>query len=119
MEKLKYERFNNSDNVVTIDLHNGYTVIAVSGWQPKDRNYITTLFLKDNSVDTWNLIEQAESLEFQASNKTINSAILKLVSTYLAEGFFDSYIDRCEYEMKCFEKGNDLFETERMVDDNV
>lgn len=119
MEKLKYERFNNSDNVITIDLHNGYTVIAVSGWQPKCRNYITTLFLKDNAIDTWSLIEQAESLEFQANNKTINSAILKQVSIYMADGFFDSYIDRYEYETKCFEKGNDLFETERLVGSNV
>lgn len=119
MEKLRYERFNNSDNVISIDLHNGFTVIAVSGWQPKYHNYTTTLFLKDNTIDTWNLIEQAESLEFQANQKTINSAILKQVSTYLADGFFDSYIDRYKYETECFDRGNDLFEAERAVDVNV
>lgn len=119
MEKLKYKRFNNSDNVITIDLHNGYTVMAISGWQPKYHSYVTTLFLKENTIDTWNLIEQAESLEFQANYKTINSAILKQVSTYLTEGFFDNYIDRYEYETKCFDRGNDLFETERMVASNV
>lgn len=114
MQRLKYEKFNNSNDAITIDLHNGYTVIAITGFNAESRVYTTTLFLKDNTIDTWKLIENAENLEFHANQKTINSAILKQVSTFLHEGFFDYYIKRHEYEMKCFDVGNDLAESERL-----
>ena len=114
MQRLKYEKFNNSNEVITIDLHNGYTVIAVTGFDTENGVYATTLFLKDNTIDTWKLIENAENLEFHANHNTINSAILKQVSTFLQEGFFDYYIQRYEYEMKCFDKGNSIYEKERI-----
>ena len=113
-QRLKYEKVNNSNDVIKIDLHNGYSVIAISGWQPEKYIYITTLFLKNNTVDKWHLIEKAEKLEFKSNYKTINSAILKRVSTYLEEGFFDYYIERYEYEMSCFDIGNETIERERL-----
>ena len=114
MQRLKYEKFNNSNDVIMIDLHNGYSVIAVTGFDAKNRIYNTTLFLKDNTIDTWKLVEQADKLEFYANQNTINSAILKQISVFLEEGFFDYYIQRYEYEMKCFDVGNDLAESERL-----
>ena len=116
MQRLKYEKFNNSNEVITIDLHNGYSVIAITGFDVENKVYITTLFLKDNTIDTWKLIEKADKLVFHANNNTINSAILKKVSEFLMEGFFDSYIQRYEYEMKCFDVGNNLAEKERLGD---
>lgn len=115
MAKLKYEKYNNSNNVITIDLHNGYSVIAVSGYSIERELYTTTLFLKANSIDKWKLIEKAECLEFSATNQTINMAILKTVSKYLEEGFFDYYIKRYEYEQKCFDKGNEYFENKHYL----
>ena len=114
MQRLKYEKFNNSNDVIAIDLHNGYTVIAITGFDSENGTYTTTLFLKDNTINTWKLIEKAENLEFHANQNTINSAILKKVSEFLKEGFFDYYIDRYEYESKCFDVGNDLVESERL-----
>ena len=117
MQRLKYEKFNNSNEVITIDLHNGYTVIAVTGFNTENRVYTTTLFLKDNTIDTWKLIENAENLEFHVNHNTINSTILKQVSTFLKEGFFNYYIQIYEYEMKCFDKGNSIYEKERLGDE--
>ena len=117
MQRLKYEKFNNLNDVIMIDLHNGYTVIAITGFNTQNRVYATTLFLKDNTIDTWKLVENAENLEFHANHNTINSAILKQVSTFLQEGFFDYYIQRYEYEMKCFDKGNSIYEKERLGDE--
>ena len=116
MQRLKYEKFNNSNDVITIDLHNGYTVIAITGFNTENRVYTTTLFLKENTIDTWKLIENAENLEFHVNHNIINSAILKQVSTFLQEGFFNYYIQRYEYEMKCFDKGNSIYEKERLGD---
>ena len=117
MQKLKYEKFNNSNDVIAIDLHNGYTVIAITGFNAENRVYTTTLFLKENTIDTWKLIENAENLEFHANHNAINSAILKQVSTFLQEGFFNYYIQRYEYEMKCLDKGNSIYEKERLGDE--
>ena len=117
MQRLKYEKFNSSNDVIMIDLHNGYTVIAVTGFDVETKTYITTLFLKENTIDTWKLIENAENLEFHVNHNTINSAILKQVSTFLKEGFFNYYIQRYEYEMKCFDKGNSIYEKERLGDE--
>lgn len=117
MQRLKYEKINNSNDVITIDLHNGYTVIAVTGFDVENRAYTTTLFLKENTIDTWKLVENAENLEFHANQNTINSAILKKVSEFLKEGFFDYYIERYEYELNCFDKGNSIYEKERLGDE--
>ena len=117
MQRLKYEKFNNSNEVIMIDLYNGYTVIAITGFNTENRVYTTTLFLKENTIDTWKLIENAENLEFHANHNAINSAILKQVSTFLQEGFFNYYIQRYEYEMKCFDKGNSIYEKERLGDE--
>ena len=117
MQRLKYEKFNNSNEVITINLHNGYSVIAITGFNTENRVYTTTLFLKENTIDTWKLIENAENLEFHANHNAINSAILKQVSTFLQEGFFNYYIQRYEYEMKCFDKGNSIYEKERLGDE--
>lgn len=116
MQKLKYKKFNNSKDVITIDLHNGYSVIAVTGLDVENRVYTTTLFLKENTIDTWKLVENAENLEFHVNQNTINSAILKKVSSFLEEGFFDYYIERYEYELKCFDIGNEIAEKERLGD---
>ena len=48
--------------------------------------------------------------------KIINRAILKHVAILLSDGFFDCYIKRYEYELKCFDIGNEIAEKERLGD---
>ena len=115
-KRLKYEKVNNANNIISIDLHNGYSVIALSGYS-SDRNcFIVTLFLKENNIDTWKLIDACENLEFAVSENKLGSAILKTVSDYLQEGAFDYYIDRYEEELKCFDIGNGFLENKRLND---
>lgn len=105
-KRLKFENFNNIDNTLLIDLHNGYSVIALI-CRKEENVYTTTLFLKENTIDNWMLIDKAERLEFCIKPKTnINSVILKIVGNFLSEKFFDYYIKRYEYELKCFEEGS-------------
>ena len=113
MERLTYENYRGCKDILTIDLHNGYTVIAIKSWNPDEHKYTVQLMLKENTVNKLDLIEKAESLEFNVDYKIINKAILKHVATLLSDGFFDYYIDRYEYELKCFNRGNELFENER------
>lgn len=105
-KRLKYEKINNSDSAITIDLHNGYTVMALTGYIGGN-TYTTTLFIKCNTVENWSLIENAETLEFKIKpNANICISILKKIATLLSEGFFNYYINRYEYELKCYELGS-------------
>lgn len=106
-KKLKYEKFKNMNNLLTINLHNGYTIVAIIG-KDNTGTYDVQLMLKENTVDRWDLIEEYEHLTIFATEKTICSAILKLVSTYLANGAFDYYINRYQYELSCFDIGSEL-----------
>ena len=110
MERLKYENYKGCKDIITIDLHNGYTVIAIKSWNQDEKKYTVQLMLKENTVDKWDLIEKAESIEFNVDYKIINKAILKHIATLLSDGFFDYYIDRYEYELKCFDIGDNLHE---------
>lgn len=112
MQNLTYTKL--ADSVLAINLHNGYTVIVMKTFHCKEKKYKTTFYIKDNTIDTLELMERQEDIEFIADKKTINSIILKHVETLLQEGFFDYYIDRYAYMIKCFEKGNELFEKERL-----
>lgn len=112
-KRLKYDKYRGADNIITIDLHNNYTVIAIIG-RDEENDYDVQLMLKENTVDKWTLIESAEHLLFNATEKTIYSAILKTVSTYMDEGFFDYYINRYEFELKCFEIGIEFEEQKRL-----
>ena len=115
--KLTYENYRGCKDIITIDLHNDYTVIAIKSWNPDEHKYTVELRLKKNSVDKWDLIEKAESLEFNVDYKIINKAILKHVATLLSDSFFDYYIDRYEYELECFDRGNSIIEKERLAAD--
>lgn len=110
-KRLKYDKYRGMNNIITIDLHNGYTAIAIIGKNEND-TFDVCLMLKENTVDTWILIEEAEHLIFNSTEKYIYSAILKTVGTYLQKDFFDYYIGRYEYELKCFDLGNDIYEKE-------
>ena len=112
--RLEYKNYRGCKDIITIDLHNDYTVIAIKSWNQDEHKYEVQLMLKENTVDKWDLIEKAESLEFNANYKNINSAILKQVATFLKEGFFDYYIERYEYELNCFDIGNEITEKERI-----
>ena len=114
MKKLRYEKYNGSNSVITIDLHNGYTIAAIPGFDKEKELYAVTLFLKDNSIDDLRLIEKFEKFELKAERHTINSVILKQVSSFFKQGFFDYYIKRFKYEIDCFEKGNAIEERKRL-----
>ena len=111
-KRLKYEKV--ADLVISVDLHNGYTIIAFATFNHDTSTYSTTLYLKDNTVDILNLIDGLEPFEFTVNYKTVNSVMLKYIATIVSEGLLDKYIERYEYMMKCFDKGNDIFETERL-----
>lgn len=105
---LRYKVLGNS--VISIDLNNGYSVISVPLWDRENKNYLITLYLKGDGYDTLDLIETKENIIINADMKTIKLEVTKMITNLLTEGFFKRYIDRYQYMMKCFAKGNEFFE---------
>lgn len=115
-KRLKYEKWNGCDNVIIIDLYNGYSVIVI--WTKesdyKQTEFPVTLHLKENTIDRWDLI--VDNWHFTASQKTINAAILKSVADGLADEFFEPFIDRYKYYLECSQLGCDLLDKESKGD---
>lgn len=100
-KRLKYEKYNGCDNVIIIDLHNGYSVIAI--WSQNEQEFSATLHLKDNTTDMWDLI--VDDWKFTANQKSINAAILRTIADSLESGFFEQFTQRSKYYSKCAELG--------------
>ena len=103
--RLTYENYNGCKDILTIDLHNDYTVIAIKSYNSDDHTYTIEFHLKENTTNMWELIDDA-TITFNTDHKTINSAILKHVATLLSNGFYDYFVERYDYELKCFDIGN-------------
>ena len=95
--------------VLNVDLHNGYTTVAIARWNRETGTYKVTLYLKENTTEILDMIEKAENFEFNSDVKSIKVDIANYVTTLLSEGFFKYYIQRYKYLLKCF-ADHDSFE---------
>lgn len=112
-KRLKYEKWNGCDNVIIIDLHNGYSIVAI--WSTTNKqDFLVTLHLKENTIDMWDLI--VNNWQFTAGTSTINAAILRTVADSLLDGLFDKFIERNKYYLKCSQLGCDLLDQESKGD---
>ena len=106
---------------VEIDLpeecgYEGYSVECTYRYNKRNDKYLLSMWLKRNDIDSKFKIESQEvDTQYITSNKyTIVRDIRTLVEQASLIGFFEEYIQRYEYEQKCFERGNELFERERI-----
>ena len=111
-KRLKYEKIN--DGTLIIDLHNDYILTAITKYEQETGLYLSTWYINEKTVKLLYVLEDFEILEFYATGATINSAILKEVANALNTNKFDRDIKNYEYMLACFDRGDDLFEEERL-----
>lgn len=113
MKRLHYIK--TSDFTLDIDLENGYWIRTDALYNYDSKRYTITFYIKENTIDTYYSIETLnnEKISFDGNRKTIKADILQYVSCLLSQNYFDDCIRHCEYEIRCFDKGHDLFEDER------
>ena len=100
-----------ADTAITVGMNNGYSILAISRWNKEKSLYNTTLFIKDNSIDRFDLIDTPTTVEFNVANK--RDLCLEIMK-YIENTDFTRYINRTKYELDCFERGNALYERERL-----
>ena len=98
-------------NLISINLKNGYSIIAITKFDRNENTYRLTLYLKGDTYDVWELIEKKENAKIHVNKSTLFSDVVKIITGYYVDGVFDYYIERYDYMMKCFDKGNEFFES--------
>lgn len=99
---------------IEFDLENNYKIKAEFIFDKTLNKYLVTFYIRQSQVGMWDQIDKATNITFDSSRETIKTDIAKYFTKLLIEGFFKYYIDRYEYQMKCFDKGNDLYELEQL-----
>lgn len=111
-KRLRYEKV--GDVVLDIDLHNEYIARAIAKYDTEISDYKVTFYIKKRTIEKFMLVNTQENVVFKSTYRTINSAILKYVSNLLTNKEFDKAISQYEYEIQCFDRGNELEEQEKL-----
>ena len=99
---------------IEFDLEYDYKIKAEYVFDKELGKYIVTFYLRQSQVGMWDQIDKATDITFDSPCETIKTDIAKYFTKFLIKGFVQYYIDRYVYQMKCFDKGNDLYEKERL-----
>ncbi len=117
-------------NTLTIKLsdfgYEGYFVECAYHFNKRKGKYSLSMWLNRNDIeDRMRLSSKKIDTQYISGTKeTIVENICRIVhqaATVADENgkrYFDRFVERYEYELACFERGNELFEQERLNKDN-
>lgn len=96
----------------------GYSVECRYQYDKTKEKYLLSMWLKRNDIDnTFKIDSQEIDTQYIAGTKeNIRQNICKIVEQLSLSGFFNYYIECFEYTVKCFDKGNEIFESEKLGD---
>lgn len=108
-------------NTIEINLpeecgHAGYSVECTYRYVKRKEKYLLSMWLKRNDIASKFKIESQEidTQYISGTRENIVDNICRIVEQASFNGYFEHYIGRYEYEISCFERGNTLFENERV-----
>lgn len=96
--------------------YEGYSVKCIYKYHKKKEKYLLSMWLKRDDINEDFKIDSQEidTQYISGTQETIEENICRIVEQASLSGYFDHYIERYEYTNKCFERGNELFELERL-----
>jgi len=114
-------RYKNKGYAIEIALpeehgYKDYSIECTYRFDKKKEKYLLSMYLKGNGIDEKFKIDSQEidTQYISGTRGTIRQNICLIVEQAASTGFFDKYIQNFEYTYKCFDKGNELFEQERL-----
>lgn len=109
--------------MIEIDLpeecgHTGYSVDCLYKYNMSKEKYRLSMWLRRNDIDDRFKIDSQEidSQFISGTKENIEENICRIVEQASLSDFFEPYIQRFEYTYKCFDKGDELFESEQISD---
>lgn len=99
-----------SDN----DKYKGYAASCQYKYDKKKEKYSLCMWLKHSTMDQKYHVEYdgIDTQYISGTRETIRENICRIVKVMMEQSFFDYFIDRYEYDMKCCEKGAEILDAE-------
>ena len=115
LKMLRYKVIGN--NVISVNLQNDHEIIGIAKWNKETSNYSVNFMIKGIDIDVWDSInsDKTENISMESDIKSINRDMAKYITALFEDEFFKYYINRYDYMMNCFDRGNELFENERLA----
>ena len=106
-------RFKNEGISISVKLPNtDYTIHMMAAYDKDNQIYNTKTYIERNDIYDLSLINDDYKLE--SDSKNIKYDMANYITEQFNNGFFNYYIERYDYQQKCFEKGNEFYEDERI-----
>lgn len=95
----------------------GYSVWCAYKYNKWKDKYSLSMWLKRNDIDdTYKIDHQHIDTQYIFGTKeSIRDNICRVVEQISKYGFFTPYIEKFEHTYKCFDRGNDLYEQEKLL----
>ena len=112
-------RYENNGYSIEINLpkkYSGYSVECQYQFDKEKEKYILSMWLKRNDIGNRFRIDsqKIDTQYISGTRETIRLNICRIVEQACTCNFFDQYIEELEYLYKCFDKGNEVLEKERL-----
>lgn len=107
-------RYRNKGYVIEFELKDGYSIYCSYNFIKENNKYGVNLYLTRNDID---FLDKIDTYYLEGDKGTIKTVIVKFVEEKYNEGFFNYYIERIVYMLKCFDKGNEMFECVRLYEE--
>ena len=97
-------RYRNEGTTISVNLpRTDYTVYMMANYNKETDAYHTKLYIMRNDVEDLNLID--DKFKFKSNFSTLKLDMANYITEQFNKGYFKYYIDRYEYQQKCFEIG--------------
>lgn len=99
---------------------NGYLVECTYKYDKKVEKYLLSMWLKRNDINNKFQIrsQEIDTQYITGTKETIVDNICRVVEQMCIHNFFNEYIDRYEYELSCFERGDEIICKEKLKNDS-
>ena len=102
--KIIMLRYRNEGTTISVNLpRTDYTVYMMANYNKETDTYHTKLYIMRNDVEDLNLID--DEYEFKSNFANLKSDMANYITEQFNKGYFKYYIDRYEYQQKCFNIG--------------
>lgn len=108
MMTIPLSQFNNEQK------YKNYEVSCRYQYNKEAEKYSLSMWLKRKDIDSLSRIEyeEVDTQLISGTRETIRPNICRIVEQAMKAHYFDSFIDRFDFEMKCMDRGIDMSDLE-------
>lgn len=125
MGNFKNIWYTNEGFAITINLsqfnddekYRGYAASCQYKYDKQKQKYSLCMWLKHSTMDQKYHVEYdgIDTQYISGTRETIRENICRIVEVMMKQKYFDYFIDRYEYDMKCCEKGAEILDAKGMT----